>query len=63
MDELEKQFSGKLIEKAVVLEKTEDFWTVHSNSLRECNEQGIWILYGKAEKVTAQLQMLWKLDK
>ncbi len=50
MDELEKQFSGKLIEKAVVLEKTEDFWTVHSNSLRECNEQGIWILYGKAEK-------------
>ena len=34
----------------VELEKTEDSWTVHSNSLRDCNEQGIWILYGKAEK-------------
>ncbi len=50
MDELEKQFSGKFKEKAVVLEKTGDFWTVRSNSLRDCNAPGLWILYGKAEK-------------
>jgi hypothetical protein len=50
MDELEKQLSGKFKEKAVVLEKTGDFWTVRSNSLRDCNAPGLWILYGKAEK-------------
>ena len=50
MDELEKHFSGKFKEKAVVLEKAGDFWTVRSNSLRDCNAPGLWILYGKAEK-------------
>ena len=50
MDELEKHFSGKFKEKAVVLEKTGDSWTVRSNSLRDCNAPGLWILYGKAEK-------------
>ena len=50
MDELEKQFSGKLIKKAVVLEKIGDSWKVRSNSLCKCNKPGVWILYGKTKK-------------
>ena len=50
MDELEKHFSGKFKEKAVVLEKTGDSWTVRSNSLCKCNKPGVWILYGKTKK-------------
>ena len=50
MDELEKQFSGKLIEKAVVLGKIGDSWKVRSNSLCKCNKPGVWILYGKTRR-------------
>ena len=50
MDELEKQFSGKLIEKAVGLEKIGDSWKVRSNSLCKCNKPGVWILYGKTRR-------------
>lgn len=50
MEDLEQQLPGKLINIVVELEKTEDFWTVRSNSLRDCNAPGLWILYGKAEK-------------
>lgn len=50
MNKLEKELSGKLIEKAVVLEKIGDSWKVRSNSLCKCNKPGVWILYGKTKK-------------